>query len=55
MSLCAGTRELWRWLGPLLWCDERSFVCNCSPIVIPGVPAHRVRTDEHAKAELVSE
>jgi len=55
VSLCAETQEMWRRLGPLLECDETSFVCNCSPIAIPGLRAHQVRTLEDGKAELVSE
>lgn len=54
MSLCAETREMRR-LGPPLWRDERSFVCNGSPSAIPGLPARRVRIHEDGEAELVSE
>jgi len=55
VSLCAETQEMWRRLGPLLECDETSFVCNCGPIAIPGLRAGQVRTLEDGKAELVSE
>jgi len=52
ISLCAETTEMWKRLGPKLGMNADSFVCNCSPVAVPGVTAERVTTTSDGYAVL---